>query len=441
MSPRPLSQLWESIADRGREILAARRGAHEAANVERLCHELLSEQGEAAGTALARELAESYGSMDGAQRLAFFELLRAQYSPDVDEVLRAAEAYRASPSADALIELTRAVEPPRQELLRRINMAPAGTATIVAMRGEILGLLKKHPELRTVEEDLRHLLRSWFNRGFLVLERIDWRTPAATLEKLIAYEAVHEIKGWDDMRRRLAADRRCFAFFHPALPEEPVIFVEVALLPELAAAVGPLLDSSGPVGDARDRSCAIFYSINNCQAGLKGISFGSFLIKQVVSELVDEDRRVRRFATLSPAPGFRPWLAGLTGEERAGLAEDEQTAVAAIEKRGWHRDEERAEPFREPLLRLCARYLLTAKSSTGEPDDAVARFHLGNGASIERLNWRADLSAKGLRQSAGIMVNYAYRPHRIERNHEAYVHHGRIAAAGAVRSLARKPQR
>lgn len=438
MSARRLSHLWDSIADRGREILAARKQAGEAADVERLCRDLLSERGEAAGTALARELVEKYEAMPDGARLEFFELLLAQFSPNAEEVLRAADAYRGDPGADALLELIRVVEPPRQELMRRINMAPRGTAVVVEMRRTLLGHLASHPELRAVEEDVRHLLRSWFNRGFLVLERIEWGTPAAILEKIIAHEAVHEIKGWDDMRRRLAEDRRCFAFFHPALPDEPLIFVEVALLDGLAATVGPLLDRSAPTDDTGKANTAVFYSINNCQEGLRGISFGNFLLKQVIRELVEELPRLRRFGTLSPVPGFCEWIEAHANDDREQLTEDELSAIEGLRQGSWHRTSEQAEPLRKVLLGLCAHYLLEAKCESGEPLDAVARFHLGNGASLERINWRADLSARGIGLSAGIMVNYVYRPHQIESNHESYVQHGKIASSSAVRALARR---
>jgi len=305
------------------------------------------------------------------------------------------------------------------------------------MRQDLLRLLPAHPELQAVDADFEHLLRSWFNRGFLELQRIDWRTPAILLEKLFEYEAVHEIRGWADMRRRLEADRRCFAFFHPALPDEPLIFVEVALLTALADSIDSLLDGDSPSLDPSRATTAIFYSISNCQDGLRGISFGSFLIKQVVAELAAELPRLRTFATLSPVPGFRHWLVEAITGDGQGLIPEEIELLGALDTAGWHRQSAEAKPFEGLLVRLCARYLLEAKAG-GKPVDSVARFHLGNGASIERVNWLADTSPKGLKESAGIMVNYAYRPKRIEHNHEEYVNRGRVAASAAVRALARK---
>ena len=437
MTSRTLGQMLHSVADRGREILARRRDEREVRSMSHLCLDLMSERGEASGVALAREVVEHFEGMDERQRLAFFRFLAEELAPDAEEVTRAAGAWLESRDSRALGELARAVESPLQELIRRINLAPSGTAAIVDMRAQLLRLARRHAGLERVERDFRHVLRSWFNRGFLELRRIDWNTPAALLEKLIEHEAVHEIRGWPDMRRRLAEDRRCFAFFHPALPDEPLIFVEVALLDGLADSIEALLSLDEPPGDAAGADTAIFYSINNCQDGLRGVSFGSFLIKQVVFDLVRDRPRLKHFATLSPLPGFRRWLEERLSGNKDGLEPEEAAAVAAVGKAGWHRRPAKADELAEPLLRLAARYLLEAKEGR-EPLDRVARFHLGNGARIERLNWLADLSATGLEQSAGIMVNYAYLPSRIERNHEAYVKQGRMAASAAVRALARR---
>jgi malonyl-CoA decarboxylase len=437
MASRYLGQLWHSVADRGREILSRRRDAREVRSIGNLCRELISERGEASGVALAREVVEHFQGMDEGQRLAFFELLDEEFSPHAEEIAGAASAYLDRRDAEALRELSRAVESPRQELIRRINLAPNGTAAIVAMRAELLRLLRRHARLAEVDRDFRHVLRSWFNRGFLELRLVDWNTPAALLEKLIEHEAVHEIRGWPDMRRRLEEDRRCFAFFHPALPDEPLIFVEVALLDGLADSIESLLALEDGRHEAARADTAIFYSINNCQDGLRGISFGSFLIKQVVFDLVQEQPRLKAFATLSPVPGFRGWLDGVIKTGESGLEPEELESLSILGRSGWHRDAGSSEALKEPLLRLCARYLLEEKEGR-EPLDRVARFHLGNGARVERLNWLADPSKKGLRQSAGIMVNYAYLPSRIERNHEAYVRSGRIAASAAVRAMARR---
>src|SRR6266478_1965362 len=305
---------------------------------KKLAKSLLSERGEASGAVVARELHEVLRILVAEDRLDFQRFLATDFAPDATVLRAAAETYLSEPSAEAAAVLAQATDPPRQELLRRMNMAPGGTSALVAMRKEIAGRLRDAPTLRLLDSDLKHLFASWFNRGFLQLRRIDWQSPAAILEKLIAYEAVHEIKGWDDLRRRLAPDRRCFAFFHPALPDDPLIFGEVALVEGLAGAVQPLLVQDSDDDAARNRAAradtAIFYSISNCQDGLRGISFGNFLIKQVVEELHAKFPQLERFSTLSPVPGFRRWLM-----QRLAEGSDPDTALLlALERDGWWHD-------------------------------------------------------------------------------------------------------
>ena len=399
-----------------------------------LCDALLDESGEYASTALAREALEAYKGLDESGREQFFDVLARDYSPSPETVAQRAGAYQADPSPDQLALLLEAVEPPRQELFRRLNMAPGGTAALVEMRKELLKRLKLKPQWRVIDADLLHLLRSWFNRGFLRLERIDWRTPAIVLEKLIEYEAVHAIQGWRDLRRRLEADRRCFAFFHAQLPDEPIIFIEVALTRSLSAHIQPLLDISSPVSSV-NCDCAMFYSITNCQEGLRGISFGNLLIKQVAEELKREFPHLRRFATLSPLSGFRRWL-----EQKRVERPKELGMLAKLDQPGWHLGEV-SDALQRTLLRLCAYYLLHAKQEGGgnaEPLDPVARFHLGNGAALERLNWMGDISETGMARSAGLMVNYVYWLNEVERNHERYFREHAIAASAAVEKMARE---
>jgi malonyl-CoA decarboxylase len=391
-----------------------------------LCEQLLAESGEYASTALARDALSAYEGLDERSREAFFELLARHYSPSPEAVSRAAADYQADPSPENLARLQEVTEPPRQELFRRLNMAPGGTAALVGMRTELLKGMKTHPHWRAIDYDLRHLLRSWFNRGFLRLERIDWRTSAIVLEKLIQYEAVHAIQGWRDLRRRLESDRRCFAFFHPQLPDEPIIFIEVALTRGMSAHVQPLIDLKSPVAMPANADCAMFYSITNCQEGLRGISFGNLLIKQVAEDLKREFPHLRRFATLSPVPGFRRWLEGSADRE----------LLKKIEDPAWHLGEV-PESLQSELVALCAYYLLHAKQGD-EPLDAVARFHLGNGASLERLNWMGDSSESGMARSAGLMVNYVYWLAEVERNHERYFREHAVVAAPAVEKLARE---
>jgi malonyl-CoA decarboxylase len=402
-----------------------------------LCHALISERGEVSGARLAREALAAYASLDPGSVAIFFDLLVKEFSPDPDVVGRWAERYRDEPSQTNLIFLQQAAEPPRQELFRRLNMAPGGTAVLVEMHRRLLIGLGDHPQWLGIDADFVHLLRSWFNRGFLTLQRIDWRTSASILEKLIDYEAVHPIKGWRDMRRRLEADRRCYAFFHPALPEEPLIFIEVALTRGMSAAVQPLLDPDAAVSSPETAHCAMFYSITNCQHGLRGVSFGNFLIKQVAEDLGRELPRIKTFATISPIPGFRRWLSAKTdaidAPERPKLAE----IVAALDRDAWVEDASLSAELQRYLPPLCARYLLNGEG-TQETIDSVSRFHLVNGARLERLNWLADTSPLGLRQSAGMMVNYVYRLRDVERNHEAYARDGTIVASHRLHQLARQ---
>jgi malonyl-CoA decarboxylase len=444
-----LDRLWTGIADQGRAFV--RVPAADIAPTERarqLAAALLSERGEASGAAVARELLLCLRGMSEAERLDVLRGISAGFTPDADQLCAAAQAYLASPDAEAAARLHRAAEAPRQELLRRMNMARRGTAMLVEMRREVLAHVRADPSLRPLDQDLLHLFSSWFNRGFLELRRIDWETPASVLEKLITYEAVHEIDGWQDLRRRLLPDRRCFAFFHQALPGEPLIFVEVALTTGLAEAVQPLL---APPADGVGRQpagadSAIFYSISNCQEGLRGVSFGNFLIKQVVEELQAELPKLKHFATLSPVPGFCAWLELqwdaepplLTDEEfsvlSGGKPMSAKAAFAAATEGEWWTDAVRARALRAPLLRLAATYL-TRSAAGGAKIDPVARFHLGNGARLEHIRWLGNTARRGLRESLGIMVNYLYDPGSIEANHEAFVNTGRVARSAEVAAL------
>ena len=432
-----LNGFLTSLADAGREVWRGRRqpGRGGAGAAVRLCHELLSTAGEASGMAIAREILDLYEAMGETEKQGFRAALVAELGVDAGEIDRAARRFASAPDPASLAALGRAVEPRRQALFRRLNTAPGGTAALVRMRADLLAALKQDPDLGFIENDLQHLLSSWFNRGFLELARIDWDSPAAVLDKLIQHESVHAVAGWDDLRRRLADDRRCFAFFHPALPRDPVIFVEVALVRGLAASVQPLLDPAAAPGDPATADTAIFYSINNCHAGLRGISFGDFLIKQVVAELQREWPALKRFATLSPIPGFGPWLAALRDPGAAApLDAGTLAALEALDDPAWIDFDDRVDRLRPILLGLCARYLVPEKQDAAALDP-VARFHLRNGARLERINWLADRSPKGLQESAGLMVNYLYDPATIVANHEAYVRDHKVVAGRAVRAL------
>jgi malonyl-CoA decarboxylase len=430
------SDLLSTISERGRTLLrrvGSSDDKQDAAGLIELCEALLSGRGEASGTAMAREVLDRYHHLDQDGRLAFFATLARDYGPDREKLSQAIETWRAQPSDDDASDLHFASEPRRQELIRRLNRAPGGTGELVAMRADLLNVLKSNKDLAALDRDIVHLLSSWFNRGFLVLRKIDWSSPANILEKIIRYEAVHEIRDWDDLRRRIdPADRRCYAFFHPTLVDEPLIFVEVALTEAIPGAIAPLLaEDRPPVAIDRART-AVFYSISNTQRGLGGISFGSFLIKQVVEELQRELPRLENFVTLSPVPGLMQWL---KEADDVPVSEEGRALLAQLDTPDWFKNAELAAQMRTLLEPLAAYYFLKARTPKGRLIDSVARFHLGNGARLERIDWLGDLSPKGMRESAGIMVNYLYRLEDIEKNHEAYVNQDEIAASSAVKRL------
>jgi malonyl-CoA decarboxylase len=406
--------------------------------------------GEVSARARAAELGRTYLALNAAGQERFLRVLATEFDIDRGAIDKCCAALAAAdaPADRAAAEraLRAALSPPRVRLLRQFNALPEGVKFLVDRRAELIAAADGDPSMRGLAGDLRDLLADWFDIGFLELKRISWDdSPAALLEKLIAYEAVHEIRGWNDLKNRLEADRRCFAFFHPRMPDEPLIFVEVALVRGMAGNVAALLDETAPLGDPATADTAIFYSISNCQSGLNGISFGDFLIKRVVDALTAELPRLKVFATLSPIPGFRPWLSKVAARPDLLLPAETQALAAVsgdmtlaqlLDRSEWPTDPVLAPALREPLLRLCAHYLLREKGRGNRAADPVAHFHLTNGALVERLNWQGDLSEKGLQQSAGIMVNYLYRLGDIEANHEAYRGEGKVAASSAVRHLA-----
>jgi malonyl-CoA decarboxylase len=440
------SEMLQSIADRSRALIKRERRepAHErSAELIEQCEELLSGRGEASGVALAQEILTGYADLTTGPRIAFFEALASTFGHDRSAIDHAIAAWSAAPSDETAGELHVASEPRRLELFRRLNLAPGGTAALVRMREQLLDAMDHRDDLGVVDNDFVHLFSSWFNRGFLVLRRIDWSTSAAILEKIIRYEAVHAIRDWADLRRRIdPQDRRCYAFFHPALVDEPLIFVEVALTRAIPGAIAPILSDKRELVEPQRATTAVFYSITNCQRGLAGVTFGHFLIKQVVEEVSREVPRVASFVTLSPAPNFANWLnRERTNPNSIALDEHDREALSALDREGWWRSPEIAEDLKEPFLRAAAWYYLRARNARGVPLDFVARFHLGNGARLERLDWLADTSERALRQSYGLMVNYLYDLDYIERNHEAYAQHRAIVAASAVTRLVTEPER
>lgn len=407
------------------------------------CTELMASDGEASSIALAQRALDLYRLLPAAEKERFFQVLAEEFSADPAAIEAAYQRYREHGDGHSLNALFQACEPRRQELLRRLNLPAGGTYELVRMRADLIGLLPEHPEFEAVDADFAHLFGSWFNRGFLVLRRIDWHTPAAILEKIIDYEAVHAISDWQDLRRRLdPRDRRCFAFFHPAIGDEPLIFVEVALHKGIPDQVQGILNQGHQHVDRPERAdTAAFYGISNCQRGLRGISFGNFLIKQVVLELTQELPNLRHFVTLSPVPGFRHWLQGLLEDPAEPLEAEMRELLASLERPDWHQDEALAGKLRGPVLALAAHYLTAARNACGQPLNPVARFHLGNGARLHRINWLGDTSEKGIGQAAGLMVNYLYVLDEIERNHEQFTARGTIATSSEVRDLARRARK
>ena len=452
---RRLARVW-------RDISATPPGEAEQSVAEQMRACFDGRGGEVSVRNRAARLANAYLQLDAAGQKSFLESL-AGFDSDPETL---AAAYRAFEEAGdpvvrvgATARLRRALEPPRVKLLRQFTSIPDGVKFLVDLRAALLSFADDAPALEALESDLRGLLASWFDVGFLELRRIDWSSPASLLERLVGYEAVHSIRSWRDLKNRLDSDRRCYAFFHPRMPAEPLIFVEVALVQGLASSVQGLLDEKAPLLDPHLADTAIFYSISNCQRGLSGISFGNFLIKRVVEELSAEFRNLSTFATLSPVPGFRRWLTARLAGDTTGLvsAEEEtslrtaapadrpaaETGAAALAsilaRRGWFRDPAMLRASTPVLSRLCARYLLVeAVEGNGRRAlDPVAHFHLSNGARLERINMLGDVSEKGVKEGATLMVNYLYDPERIEEWHEEYVGAAKRNASTAVRRLLR----
>ena len=396
----------------------------ETESIESLCRMMMDSDGEYSSLLLAERILNAYESLDDAEQLLFFNTLLDDYDIDVNETRAAIDAYEEKPSAYALRRLTAASEPRRQELLRRINLTPGGTRRLVKMREQLLRAIRDNGALRRVDADFHHLFNSWFNRGFLVMEPLDWTTPAHILEKIIAYEAVHEIGSWRELRARLEpADRYCYGFFHPSMEDEPLVFVEVALTDQIPQGIGEILNADREVEQPDGLSCAIFYSISNCHRGLAGVSFGNFLIKQVATSMKQRFPQLKTFSTISPAPGLRSWV-------ESEASENEELAQLLRDFGADAGDELSAE-----MAKHAARYFLLQKNDDGEPLDPVARFHLKNGARLERINVLGNPSDKGMERSYGTMVNYVYDLSRVEQNHENYMQKNHIACSTQVRKL------
>ena len=404
--------------------------------IQELSESLMSQKGESSGIVMAKEIIDTYRFLEPKSKLEFFVELAERFGPSKKKLEGAAKAYLNEPNAQQAMALQIAAEPRRQELIRRLNLTPGSTKELVRMRVDLLELIQDHPELTCVDHDFHHLFNSWFNRGFLVLKKIRWDTPASILEKIIEYEAVHKIKSWDDLRSRIEPpDRYCFAFFHPALIDEPLIFVEVALESSIPSSIQSLLEKNRVPVIPEKANTAIFYSISNCQKGLRGVTFGNFLIKQVVEELIRDLPQLKNFVTLSPIPGFRNWLEQVIDTDILPLKKQKIEVLGQLENPEWYKLNQDSQELKKLLLQLAAEYLLNVRRMNQEPVDSVARFHLGNGARLERINWFGDISETGIEKSAGMMVNYLYDLDQIEKNHEDYLNEQKVIASSEVRKL------
>lgn len=429
------NDLLSSIADRGRSIVGLSNSNNRmtiATDVAELCYKVLSNPGEATGIALSLEVLTRYSQLPGDEKTKFFLLLANEFSASRQAVQAAAEKYLAEPTQMSLIELANATRPPRTELIMRLNQAPEAMKALVAMRSDLLDRIPSNPELQFVDRDFTELFTSWFNRGFLELRKIDWNTPAAILERIIRYEAVHGMSDWNDLRHRIdPPDRDIYGFFHPRLGDEPLIFVEVALMEKMPARIDQILSSARNVISANTAKTAVFYSISNCQSGLRGIPLGNFLIKQVVESLRRTFPNLKEFVTLSPVPSLAEWFANIAHED-VQLPAETIKAFSDMSANTGLSDKDRRVRYERHILPAAAWYIGRIKNDAGKPRDPVARFHIGNGARLERINWAGDLSEKALATSLGLMVNYKYRLDQIERNHEQYASSGLVSTSAAT---------
>ncbi|WP_417831971.1 malonyl-CoA decarboxylase [Terasakiella sp.] len=450
---------WRTIAQAGGSDetlnLSPDLPVHQCQQVRKQLNACLQSQGgEVSARQRAATLGQAYLELNAEGRKRFLKILAEDFGTDRQAVDQSISNFQNATDEETKrgfeIELRRNLEPARMTLLRQFNALPQGVKFLVDLRAELMQMAREDSTLKVVERDLKDVLISWFDVGFLELRRLTWDSPASVLEKIAEYEAVHSIQSWSDLKNRLARDRRLFAFFHPRMPDEPLIFVEVALVNGMADNVQDLLDEDAPLLDPQAADTAIFYSISNAQAGLAGISFGNFLIKKVVASLKKDLPNLKTFATLSPMPGFRTWLDETLAEgDSALLQTSEREALkmasgqkgakgglkALLDEGRWVNKPEACEALKAPLMRLAARYLTEAKRKGSRPLDPVAHFHLSNGARMERLNWLGDVSQKGMKQSAGMMINYLYKLSDIEKNHEAYRGDGQIIVSSQIKSL------
>jgi len=428
-----LKQIISSIADAGQKIFSIKNiKKNDLESIISLCDDLISHKGAAFGITVARDITELYQSLSPENKLLFFQKINEKYKPSFKKVNEAIENYTKSQNEKTLSDLFKVSEGKRRELFRRMNMAPNGTAIIVALREDLLKILKSNKELSELDNDLRHLFRAWFNPGFLKLTKITWDTKAAVLEKIIKYERVHQIKDMNELKRRLGEDRRFFSYFHPALEDEPIIFVQVALTKGLGKSIQELMKPSS--NNQKEYDTATFYSISNCQEGLSRVTLGNFLIKRVVYEIQEELPHIKNFGTLSPIPGFVDWFSYLDESKIKNILGDlTNQNISFLKSKDMKIGDNRIVENKEAIIKLVAHYIVNEKNKKGLPINDVSRFHLGNGAIVEDIVVNANISETGFKRSYGVMVNYLYELKNIEKNHEDYMNNNKVIVSDKIK--------
>ncbi|MDC0531807.1 malonyl-CoA decarboxylase [Candidatus Pelagibacter ubique] len=428
-----LKQIISSIADAGQKIFSIKNiKKNDIESIISLCDDLISHKGAAFGITVARDITELYQSLSPENKLLFFQKINEKYKPSFKKVNEAIENYTKSQNERTLSDLFKVSEGNRRELFRRMNMAPNGTAIIVALREDLLKILKSNMELSELDNDLRHLFRAWFNPGFLKLTKITWDTKAAVLEKIIKYERVHQIKDMNELKRRLGEDRRFFSYFHPALEDEPIIFVQVALTKGLGKSIQELMKPSS--NNQKEYDTATFYSISNCQEGLSRVTLGNFLIKRVVYEIQEELPHIKNFGTLSPIPGFVDWFSYLDESKIKNILGDlTNQNISFLKSKDMKIGDNRIVENKEAIIKLVAHYIVNEKNKKGLPINDVSRFHLGNGAIVEDIVVNANISETGFKRSYGVMVNYLYELKNIEKNHEDYMNNNKVIVSDKIK--------
>ena len=428
-----LKQIISSIADAGQKIFSIKNiKKNNLESIISLCDDLISHKGAAFGITVARDITELYQSLSPENKLLFFQKINEKYKPSFKKVNEAIENYTKSQNERTLSDLFKVSEGNRRELFRRMNMAPNGTAIIVALREDLLKILKSNKELLELDNDLRHLFRAWFNPGFLKLTKITWNTKAAVLEKIIKYERVHQIKDMNELKRRLGEDRRFFSYFHPALEDEPIIFVQVALTKGLGKSIQELMKPTS--NNQKEYDTATFYSISNCQEGLSRVTLGNFLIKRVVYEIQEELPHIKNFGTLSPIPGFVDWFSYLDESKIKNILGDlTNQNISFLKSKDMKIGDNRIVENKEAIIKLVAHYIVNEKNKKGLPINDVSRFHLGNGAIVEDIVVNANISETGFKRSYGVMVNYLYELKNIEKNHEDYMNNNKVIVSDKIK--------